>query len=193
MKAILVTLLISALAVSPQAVAAVSDDDLAHLREQLDLMSQRLDELAAENAELRRAQVQTESAVADVELSVAEVRSADATTQAEAWPDRIKLDGDFRYRYESISADGSSTRQRNRIRALHNQVNAIHISNSIQTRRSIDDLVDFHLKCNGQIPRLQLRFGRKLGPRPFRPLRRSSAVWVTADATARTEGAPGPY
>jgi hypothetical protein len=120
MKAILVTLLISALAVSPQAVAAVSDDDLAHLREQLDLMSQRLDELAAENAELRRAQVQTESAVADVELSVAEVRSADATTQAEAWPDRIKLDGDFRYRYESISADGSSTRKRNRIRARTN-------------------------------------------------------------------------
>ena len=34
---------------------------------------------------------------------------------------------------------------------------------------------------------------RELGHRPFHRLRRSSAVWVRADATVTTEGAPGPH
>ena len=34
--------------------------------------------------------------------------------------DRVKLDGDFRYRYERIDVEGSDTRSRNRIRARTN-------------------------------------------------------------------------
>ena len=50
----------------PTASAAVSDADIAQLREQLVAMSQRLEELAAENAELRNAQDRAATAIADV-------------------------------------------------------------------------------------------------------------------------------
>jgi hypothetical protein len=42
------------------------------LREQLALVSQRLEELAAENAELRRAQNESATAIADVKTTVAQ-------------------------------------------------------------------------------------------------------------------------
>jgi len=98
---------------SPAAFAAVSDEDIAQLREQLAAMSERLDQLAAENAELRQE-------VTTVETSVAEVQAAGSVASAESWADRIVLDGDFRYRYESIDPEGSSDRTRNRIRARAN-------------------------------------------------------------------------
>jgi len=105
---------------SPMTYAAVSDDDFDALRAQLEAVSQRLDQLAAENAELRRAQGQAATAIADVQTSVAEVQEAKAPANTEAWSDRIRLDGDFRYRYESIDPEGSSTRKRQRIRARAN-------------------------------------------------------------------------
>ncbi|MGI9270329.1 MAG: putative porin [Woeseiaceae bacterium] len=98
-----IVILFGFLVVTPNVIAAVSDEDIQQLREQIALLSQRLDQLAAENAELRDSQDRAETAVA-----------------AESWPDRIKFDGDFRYRYESIDAEGSSTRRRNRIRARTN-------------------------------------------------------------------------
>ncbi|MDH3336408.1 MAG: putative porin [Gammaproteobacteria bacterium] len=101
------------------ALGAVSDEDFEQLRRQLATMSQRLDEIAAENAELRRSQAETATTVADVQTSVAKVRAAD-TPAAESWSDRVRLDGDFRYRYENIDAEGSSERNRNRIRARAN-------------------------------------------------------------------------
>lgn len=103
MKQILIITLLGSLVAMPDAIAAVSDEDFEQLREQITVMSQRLDQLVAENAELRRTQDPVESAV-----------------QTESWPDRIHLDGDFRYRYESIDAEGSSTRRRHRIRARTN-------------------------------------------------------------------------
>ena len=108
------------LVASPAAFAAVSEADIEELREQLAAVSQRLEELAAENAGLRRAQDQAATNIADVQTSVAEVREAEATVAAEDWSDRIRLDGDFRYRYETVDAEGSSTIRRNRIRARAN-------------------------------------------------------------------------
>ena len=108
------------LVASPASFAAVSDADIEQLREQLAAMSQRLDELAAENAELRRAQDQAATDIADVQTSVAEVRNVAAPVDADDWSDRIRLDGDFRYRYDMIDEEGSSTRRRNRIRARAN-------------------------------------------------------------------------
>ena len=98
--------------------AAVSDEEFAELRRQLAAVSQRLDALEAENAELRRSHAQTETVVADVQTSVATVNES----SGESWTDRIVLNGDFRYRYENIDADGSPTRERNRIRARFNTV-----------------------------------------------------------------------
>jgi hypothetical protein len=100
--------------------AAVSDEEFAELRAQLAAVSQRLEELAEENAALRRAQEQAVTEIADVQTSVAEVREAPAPDAGDSWSDRIRLDGDFRYRYESIDAEGSSRRERNRIRARAN-------------------------------------------------------------------------
>ena len=99
----------------PAANAEVSDAEFAELREQLAAVSARLEELAAENAELRAEQDQADAAISEVQTTVAEIPAASA-----GWSDRIKLDGDFRYRYESIDVEGSSTRNRNRIRARTN-------------------------------------------------------------------------
>ena len=56
MKPIQSLMLVAILITSPAAQAAVSDEDFQELREQLATISLRLEELAAENAELRRAQ-----------------------------------------------------------------------------------------------------------------------------------------
>ena len=120
MKRSLLLMLIAGIVASPVAIAAVSDEDFEQLRQQLAAVSQRLEELAAENAELRRAQDQAATEIADVQTSVSQVKQADVIAAGEDWTDRIRLDGDFRYRYETIDAEGSSTRKRNRIRARTN-------------------------------------------------------------------------
>ena len=120
MKQFFLAMMAASLIASPAAYAAVSDAEIEQMRVQLAAMSQRLEELAAENADLRRAQEQSTTAIADVQTSVAEVRSAGAPVAKESWSDRIRMDGDFRYRYEDIDAEGSSSRDRNRIRARVN-------------------------------------------------------------------------
>jgi len=120
MKRILLPMMAASLIASPAAYAAVSDAEIEQMRVQLTAMSQRLEELAAENADLRRAQEQTTTAITDVQTSVAEVRSAEIPAARESWSDRIRMDGDFRYRYENIDPEGSSSRDRNRIRARTN-------------------------------------------------------------------------
>lgn len=120
MRRLIVLMLTICLAPLTAAFAAVSEADIEQLREQLAAMSQRLEELAAENAELRQTQDQAVAVIADVQTSVAEVRNVSAPAATNDWSNRIRLDGDFRYRYETIDAEGSSTRRRNRIRARAN-------------------------------------------------------------------------
>jgi len=100
MKRILSLVIVASIVVASTVNAAVSDEEIQQLREQLAALSQRLDELAAENAQLREVQ--------------------EDSTQEEVWSDRIRLDGDFRYRYERIDPEFSDTRTRNRIRARAN-------------------------------------------------------------------------
>lgn len=120
MKRILLPMMAAGLFMSPAAFAAVSEAEIEQMRLQLEAMSQRLEQLAAENAELKRSQEEASTAIADVQSSVSEVRSAGVPAARESWPDRIRLDGDFRYRYENIDPEGSSTRDRQRIRARAN-------------------------------------------------------------------------
>jgi len=120
MKRSFLLIFIAGIVASPTAIAAVSDEDFEQLREQLAAVSQRLEELAAENSELRRAQDQAATEIADVQTGVSQARQADAPAAGEDWTDRIRIDGDFRYRYENIDAEGSPTRERNRIRARAN-------------------------------------------------------------------------
>ena len=120
MKRVLFLMLTVNFVALPTAGAAVSDADFEQLREQLAAVSQRLEELAAENAELRSAQDQAATAIADVQTSVNQVQEIEVSAAAESWSDRIRLDGDFRYRYENIDPEGSPGRERNRIRARAN-------------------------------------------------------------------------
>jgi hypothetical protein len=115
MKRILSLALATSFVMAPHAFAAVSDEDLAEVRAQLAAVSARLEELAAENARLKAAQEESATALSDVSATVADLPATD-----ENWSDRIKLDGDFRYRYERIDPEGSDTRRRNRIRARTN-------------------------------------------------------------------------
>ena len=119
MNKVIVPTLAASLLVSSAAFGAVTEDELRELREQHALVSHRLEELAAENAELRRAQSESATAIADVQTTVTEVASVTAPA-GDSWSGRVSLDGDFRYRYEWIDAEGSDTRRRNRIRARFN-------------------------------------------------------------------------
>ncbi|MGB5628148.1 MAG: putative porin [Woeseiaceae bacterium] len=93
----------------------MSDEEFALLREQLAAVSARLDQLEAENAELKAGQNQVDAEVDEVKTAVAAIPASSSS-----WTDRVSLDGDFRYRYERIDAEGSDTRKRNRIRARAN-------------------------------------------------------------------------
>jgi hypothetical protein len=112
MKRILSLVVASSIVLAPASFAAISDEDFAQLREQLAAVSIRLDMLEAENSELRAAQNQSDTEINNVKTTVSEFPASSGS-----WTDRVKLDGDFRYRYERIDAEGAETRRRNRIRA----------------------------------------------------------------------------
>jgi hypothetical protein len=115
MKRLLSMAVASSIVLSSGAFAAVSDEEFALLREQLAAVSARLDQLEAENAELKAGQNQVDAEVDEVKTAVAAIPASSSS-----WTDRVSLDGDFRYRYERIDAEGSDTRKRNRIRARAN-------------------------------------------------------------------------
>lgn len=102
---------------SPMAMGAVSDEAFEQLRAELAALAQRVEQLAGENAELRQANTETATAVAEVQTFV-EVRETVVEEQP-LWADRIGIKGDFRYRYENIDVGlpGVVDRNRNRIRA----------------------------------------------------------------------------
>jgi len=115
MKHIISLMVAASIFFTPVALAAVSDEDFAELREQLAAVSARLDELEMENTRLRSAQDQADTAISDVQTAVADIPAS-----SESWAERVKLDGDFRYRYEHIDKEGSNSRTRSRIRARTN-------------------------------------------------------------------------
>ena len=126
-------------AISP-ASAAVSEEDLDQLRREVAALSLRLDELAVENAMLRQQQkeVKQESKV----TLDPPATTADDSGGGTDWYDNIRLDGDFRYRYETIDVEDSPLRRRNRIRARAN----------IRTDVSDDIKVGFGLATGGDDP-----------------------------------------
>jgi hypothetical protein len=115
MKQIISLTVLASIFFAPAAFGAVSDEEFAQLREQLAAVSARLDQLEAENIQLRAAQDQADTTISQVQTTVAEIPAT-----AESWTDRVKLNGDFRYRYEHIDKEGSDSRSRTRIRARTN-------------------------------------------------------------------------
>ena len=108
-----------------QPALAVSDDEFKALREQLMLLSERLDELEQSNQELKAENARLQASREEVDVAIANLDQAteeleekvEEEAQADAWADRIKLKGDFRFRHEGIEVEGNDERTRQRIRA----------------------------------------------------------------------------
>jgi hypothetical protein len=111
-----ILLIVICLSVSGQvATAAVSDQEFAQLRADFAALAARLNALEAENAELREA---TESMVTEAAVAEQQVAVVAKPSDAETWADRIKIKGDFRYRYQNEDFEtASDERNRQRIRA----------------------------------------------------------------------------
>jgi hypothetical protein len=113
MKCIGIFLLAGSALSSSMAIAVDSDAEFEALRDDMSAMSKRLEELAAENAELKTSHADTVAVVAEVQETV-------VVEDQPSWSDRISIDGDFRYRYENIDEEGKDERNRSRIRARIN-------------------------------------------------------------------------
>ena len=114
------------LAVASPVMAEVSDTEIAALREQIRILSERLDQLEqANSATAPEKQVtvanQQEASTGDQELDAkidqAVAEKVDEKMASVSWAERIRWSGDFRYRYESTAIDYNPDRNRNRIRA----------------------------------------------------------------------------
>jgi len=115
MKKLLVVAVAGALAAGTNvATAAVSETDFAQLKADFAEMSKRLNALEQENDALREL---SETTVSELELAQTEISKSRDARSASSWSERIKWNGDFRYRYENIDVEGRDRRERNRIRA----------------------------------------------------------------------------
>ncbi len=124
MKKLAVLLGLSLMVTSSAAIAQVSDDEIQLLRQQIEMLTKRLDELEQQNKQLTQSVEQSneqasakaeEAAEAKVDAAVTE--QVDEKMAAVSWAERIRWSGDFRYRYENIDEDGKDGRNRSRIRA----------------------------------------------------------------------------
>lgn len=100
-----ITSLLGLLAIfSVQPLRAESTEDvIAALQEQVSALTQRLEKL------------EQRSRVPQRDYAIPQIKSVSTVTPN--WADRIKLQGDFRFRHEVIDSDNSSQRHRQRIRA----------------------------------------------------------------------------
>jgi len=123
---------LSVLIFSSQALAQVGEDEISALREQIELLTRRLDQLEQQNQQMSRslqqAQAQTggqagsttaagSTTELDAKIDQAVAEQVDQKLAGMSWADRISWKGDFRYRYENIDEEGKAGRNRNRIRA----------------------------------------------------------------------------
>jgi len=89
--------------VVPTSWSSEKDETIKALRAQLDALSARLGQLEAEQQR--------------TEISVQSLSASSTKTTTTSSPDRIQVNADLRYRFESIDVKGTSERLRNRVRA----------------------------------------------------------------------------
>jgi hypothetical protein len=132
MKKLTILLGLSALLISSQALAQVSDDEIQALRSQIEMLNQRLDQLEQQNRDMSRSlqEARTQNMAAtgaaaaadgeqalDEKIDQAVAAQVDERMAAVSWAERMRWKGDFRYRYENIDEQGKDGRNRSRIRA----------------------------------------------------------------------------
>lgn len=124
MKKLAVLLVLIAVFFSPAGFAEVSDDEIQALREQIQLLTQRLDDLEMANQQTNAAFSELDQATnarvdeaVETRVDTAVAEQVDERMAAVSWAERMRWKGDFRYRYENIDQEGKDSRNRSRIRA----------------------------------------------------------------------------
>jgi hypothetical protein len=95
-------------AMSSTAFASETTDEIALLREQVKLLTQRLDALEKKSQVTSEKQIVLENKVHETTIA--------AKPTTDSWTDRVSYKADFRDRYEYIDQKGKVVRQRNRVR-----------------------------------------------------------------------------
>jgi hypothetical protein len=97
--------------------AHVPEDEWAAFKKEYAALVERVNTLSVENAELKAATTGLAIVtVEDLEATNAQIASLKAENEKTDWAEKVKWQGDFRYRGESID-DGGKDRDRQRIRA----------------------------------------------------------------------------
>ena len=124
MKKLIVLAGLSLVFTATASVAQVSEDEIQLLRQQIEMLTQRLDELEAQNKQLTQEMQESEAQtvakteeIVDSKVDEAITEQVDEKMAAVSWAERIRWKGDFRYRYEHIDQEGRNSRNRSRIRA----------------------------------------------------------------------------
>ncbi len=124
MKNLIVLLGLTAILFSPVTLAEANADEFQALREQILILTQRLDELEKANQQppaiLAEADGTTPAQmdeVIDEKVYQAVAEQVDKRMAAVSWAERMRWKGDFRYRYETTDIEDVDKRSRNRIRA----------------------------------------------------------------------------
>mgnify|MGYP001811871475 FL=1 len=125
MKKLTALLGLSILLCSTGAIAQVSEAEIQLLRDQIEMLTKRLDDLEQQNQQLASQAEEAEEAAAiamseaeiDQKVDLAVAEQMDERLDAVSWAERVRWKGDFRYRYENIDEEGKDSRNRSRIRA----------------------------------------------------------------------------
>ena len=124
MKKLTALLGLSLLIFSATAIAQVSDDEIKLLRQQIEMLTKRLDTLEAQNQQMAQTIEQSNvqsvaktEEIVDAKVDTAVTEQVDEKMAAVSWAERIRWKGDFRYRYENIDQEDKDGRNRSRIRA----------------------------------------------------------------------------
>lgn len=121
MKKLTVLLGLSILLCSTATYAQVSEEEVQSLRDQIEMLTRRLDQLEAqskqEKAEVAQTVEASQAAVARVDEVDERVSGVEDQVAGMSWAERMRWQGDFRYRYENIDEEGKDGRNRSRIRA----------------------------------------------------------------------------
>ena len=117
---------------SPAAPAQVSEEEIQALRTQIETLTRRLDELERQNRQPAPSAGQAPAAAqaappeaaqgalagtTDEKIERAVAEQVDERLASLSWAERVRWNGDFRYRYETIETEGQDDRNRSRIRA----------------------------------------------------------------------------
>jgi hypothetical protein len=109
---------------STGAIAQVSENEIELLRQQVEILTNRLDKLEKQNQQLVQTVEKSSQQVVAIPQPATEEHiekvveeKVDEKMSAVSWAERIRWSGDFRYRYENIDEEFKDGRNRSRIRA----------------------------------------------------------------------------